>query len=447
VDHVAWQLGRFAEGAEQVALIWRDREVRYAELADLYHGWVKRLTAAGVTPGSSVAVIGDFSPNSVAVLVALVRLNGILVPLARESRDQHDQFVEIAEVDFVVTIDEQDHGTIRPTAFRRDHPLLTALRERGEAGLVLFSSGSTGKPKAILHPLPQLLEKFRKPRHCYRTVTFLLFDHIGGFNTLFYTLANLGCIVAPEDRSVNKVCRAIARHRAELLPTSPSFLNLLLLGQVYADYDLSSLKLVTYGTEVMPERTLEQLAEALPGVRLQQTYGLSELGILRSKSASNHSLLVQVGGEDYETKVVDGTLRIRARCSMLGYLNAPSPFDADGWFDTGDSVIQDGEYYRILGRVTEIINVGGQKVYPAEVEKVLADIEGFIDVAVTGEPHLLMGNVVVATVQVAEPIPASEAKRRILEHGRGRLQPFMMPAKVKVVTESLVNSRFKKVRR
>lgn len=400
-----------------------------------------------MTAGDSVAVIGDFSPTAVAVLVALVQLRCILVPLARESRDQHDQFLGIAEVDFVVRIDEADRGTVTRTDFRRNHPLLTTLRERDEAGLVLFSSGSTGKPKAILHPLPQLLEKFRMPRHCYRTVTFLLFDHIGGFNTLFYTLANLGCIVAPEDRSVNKVCRAIERHRAELLPTSPSFLNLLLLGDVYRDYDLSSLRLVTYGTEVMPERTLERLAEALPGVRLQQTYGLSELGILRSKSASNQSLLVQVGGEDYQTRVVDGTLRIKARCSMLGYLNAPSPFDADGWFDTGDSVIQEGEYYRILGRVTEIINVGGQKVYPAEVEKVLAEIPGFIDVAVTGEPHLLMGNVVVATVQVAESIPASEAKRRILAHCRGRLQPFMIPAKVKVVTESLVNSRFKKVRR
>jgi len=254
-------------------------------------------------------------------------------------------------------------------------------------------------------------------------------------------------VVAPEDRSVAKVCRAIERHGAELLPTSPSFLNLLLLGESHRHFDLSSLKLITYGTEVMPERTLALLSDAFPDIRLQQTYGLSELGILRSKSASNRSLMVQVGGEDYETKVVDGTLRIRARCSMLGYLNAPSPFDEEGWFNTGDSVIQEGDYYRILGRVTEIINVGGQKVYPAEVEKVISEIPNFTDVSVSGEPHLLMGNVVVATVQMAEPLPAAEIKRKIVEHCRGRLQPFMIPAKVKVVTESLVNYRFKKVRR
>lgn len=447
MEHIDWQLQRFAEGHDRTAIVWRDHPYTYADLAGQYHEWVRRLTAAGVTAGSSVAVVGDFSPGSMTALLALIGLKCILVPMSRDSRDQHDQFNAIAELDFRIELDENDQGTINPTPFRQGHPLLQKLRDAGEAGLVLFSSGSTGKPKAILHALPQLLEKFRTPRHSHRTVTFLLFDHIGGFNTLMYTMANLGCVVAPDDRSVAKVCKAIERHKAELLPTSPSFLNLLLLGESHRDFDLSSLKLITYGTEVMPERTLQLLSEAFPNVRLQQTYGLSELGILRSKSASNQSLLVQVGGEDYETKVVDGTLRIRARCSMLGYLNAPSPFDEEGWFNTGDSVIQEGEYYRILGRVTEIINVGGQKVYPAEVEKVIAEIPDFTDVAVSGEPHLLMGNVVVATVQMAEPAPAAEVKRRILEHCRGRLQPFMIPAKVKVVTDSLVNYRFKKVRR
>lgn len=447
MEHIDWQLQRFAEGHDRTAIVWRDHEYSYADLTERYHDWVRRLAAAGVTPGASVAVVGDFSPGSMTALLALIGLRCILVPMSRDSRDQHDQFCDIAEIDFRIDLDENDQGVINATPYRKGHPLFQKLRDADEAGLVLFSSGSTGKPKAILHALPQLLEKFRTPRHCYRTVTFLLFDHIGGFNTLMYTMANLGCVVAPDDRSVTSVCRAIERHKAELLPTSPSFLNLLLLGESHRDFDLSSLKLITYGTEVMPERTLVLLSEAFPNVRLQQTYGLSELGILRSKSASNQSLLVQVGGEDYETKVVDGTLRIRAKCSMLGYLNAPSPFDEEGWFNTGDSVIQEGDYYRILGRVTEIINVGGQKVYPAEVEKVIAEIPDFTDVAVMGEPHMLMGNVVVATVQMAVPLPAAEVKRKIVDHCRGRLQPFMIPAKVKVVTDSLVNYRFKKVRR
>ena len=313
--------------------------------------------------------MADYSPAAVSCLLALMQLGTIVVPLAWGSRDQHGEFGRIAMIEHQVEIDGQERQRVHPVAARRSHPLLDQLRAAGQAGLVLFSSGSTGQARAILHALPKLLEKFQPPRRRWRTVSMLLFDHIGGFNTLLYTLANLGCLIVPTRRSPAGVCEAIQTHRAELLPTSPSFLNMLLLTEDHRRYDLSSLKLVTYGSELMPERTLRLVNAALPGAEFQQTYGLSELGILRSKSLANDSLLLQVGGEDYETKIVDGTLRIRSACSMLGYLNAPSPFDQDGWFDTGDAVIQEGEWYRILGRESQVINVGGQKVYPAEVER------------------------------------------------------------------------------
>lgn len=448
MEHIDWQLQRFGEGADRAAIIRRDRACDYSELTDRYRQWLGRLEAAGVRPGDSVGVLSDFSPGAVSCLLALLKMRCVLVPLAWESRDQHQAFFRTGELDHRVEIDDQDQGAVtRVEEHRRNHPLMERLRAAGKAGLVLFSSGSTGKPKAILHSLPELLNKFRKPRHCYRTLTFLLFDHIGGFNTLFYTLANLGCVVAAADRSVPSVCAVIEKHRVELLPTSPSFLNLMLLSGAHESYDLSSLKLITYGTEVMPERTLRMANAAFPKARFLQTYGLSELGILRSKSESDESLRVRIGGEDYETRVTDGRLQIRAQSSMLGYLNAPSPFDEDGWFDTGDSVIREGDYYRILGRQSDIINVGGQKVYPAEVEQVIAEMNGVIDVSVKGEQHLLMGQVVTATVQVAEPVPAVQMRKRIAEHCRGRLQPFMIPVKVEVATGGQVNYRFKKIRR
>jgi long-chain acyl-CoA synthetase len=445
--YVSWQAERFREAASWPAIIWRDRTYTYADVLDWYGRWLEDFRGNGVESGASVAVVGDYSPASITCLLALIALRCILVPLSLDSRDQHREFFRIAEIDCRVEIDPEDQTGISPASERRDHPLLAQLRAAGEPGLILFSSGSTGKPKAILHSLARLLQKFREPRRRFRTISFLLFDHIGGVNTLFYTLANLGTVIIPTNRSVQKVCEAIQDHRAELLPTSPSFLNLLLLSDAHRNYDLSSLKLITYGTEVMPERTLQMAVQAFPNATFQQTYGLSELGILRSKSESNESLFVKIGGEDFETKVVDGTLRIRAKSSMLGYLNALSPFDSEGWFDTGDAAIHEGDYYRILGRNSEVINVGGQKVFPAEVEKVIAELSGVLDVTVRGEPHLLLGQVVEAIVQMEEPVPAIEMKKRITEHCKGRLQPFMVPAKVRVVRDSQVNYRFKKVRR
>ena len=447
VDHVAWQLDRFRAGADRPAMAWRDQVFTYGDLLRQYEKSRASILGAGVKPGDSVAVIGDYSPAAVMSLLVLIDLKCVLVPMSWASQDQHESFLAIAEVDHVFALDAEDQVTHRPNAGRRGHPLLEQVRATGEPGLVLFSSGSSGKPKAILHALPGLLEKFRTPRHCYRTINFLLFDHIGGFNTLLYTMANLGTIVVPLDRSVKRVGEAVQKHKVELLPTSPSFLNLLLLAEAHKEFDLSSLKLITYGTEVMPDRTLALANEAFPHATFQQTYGLSELGILRSKSESNQSLFVKVGGESYQTKVVNGTLRIRAKSSMLGYLNAPSPFDEEGWFDTGDEVIQEGDYYRFLGRKSDIINVGGQKVYPAEVEKVIAGMPGVIDVAVAGEAHLLLGQIVVATVQLEEPVPVIEMRKRIAEYCKGRLQPFMVPSKVKVTEDSTVNYRFKKIRR
>jgi acyl-coenzyme A synthetase/AMP-(fatty) acid ligase len=163
---------------------------------------------------------------------------------------------------------------------------------------------------------------------------------------MLYTLSNHGCLVTVQDRTADGVLTAVERHRVELLPTSPTFLNMVLMSEAYARHDLSSLRTVTYGTEPMPESTLRRLHALFPDLQLVQTYGLSEVGILRSKSKSSDSLWVKIGGEGFETRVVQGILEIKARSSMLGYLNAPSPFTADGWFVTGDEVEVDGEYLR-----------------------------------------------------------------------------------------------------
>jgi long-chain acyl-CoA synthetase len=313
-------------------------------------------------------------------------------------------------------------------------------------GLVLFSSGSTGKSKAALHDFIPLLEKFKTPRSAMVVLTFLMIDHIGGINTLFYVLSNAGTAVTAMDRNPDEVCAAIETHRVELLPTSPTFLNLLLMSEAYTRHDLSSLRLITYGTEMMPENTLRRLNALFPWTKIQQTYGLSELGILRSKSQSSDSLWVKVGGEDFDVKVKDGTLRIKARSAMMGYLNAPSPFDEDGWFDTGDLVESNGDYVRFLGRKSEIINVGGRKVYPAEVENVLLQVENIKDATVRGERNPITGNVVVARINLTQPEERGAIQKRIREFCRSRLDPYKVPVKIEIVDRNQFSGRYKKSR-
>jgi len=154
-----------------------------------------------------------------------------------------------------------------------------------------------------------------------------------------------------------------------------------------------------------------------------------------------------VGGDGYETRVVDGRLQIKARSAMLGYLNAPSPFTPDGYFETGDRVEVQGEWLRILGRESEIINVGGNKVYPAEVEDVLLEMPNVLDVSVYAEPHAITGQIVACRVRLESDEPLAAFKSRLRAHCGNRLTGYKIPSRVLVTTEPLHSSRFKRMRR
>ncbi len=266
-------------------------------------------------------------------------------------------------------------------------------------------------------------------------------------DTLFNSLANGGALITTVSRDAKVVCRAIEEFRVHTLPTSPTFLNLLLISEAWKDHDLSSLQVIAYGTEAMPESTLLRLREAFPHAKFVQTYGMSELGVLRTRSREVGSLWMKFSGEGFETKIVDGVLWVRSPTAMLGYMNAPDLFDGEGWLNTEDAVEVDGEYVRILGRVSDLVNVGGQKVYPAEVENVLMEMDNVRDVAVFGERSPLVGNLLVARVNLKEPEQFDVFKRRLRAFCRERLPNFKIPARIEVTDQEQFGHRLKKMRR
>ncbi len=442
----SWLLDRMAQWRDQPAIAWRDRVESYGDLLDRVAGWQERLEREGAKPGQVVALDGDYSPSACALMLALIQRRAVVVPLTETARHHRSEWFDIAEVQAEITIDENDEPRIVRRQGSPRHELTRGLLDQGRPGLILFTSGSTGKSKAAIHDFSALLENFKVQRHSFRTISFLLLDYIGGINTMFYALSNGGTVVAVENRRPEDVCRAIEQHRVQLLPTSPTFLNFLLISEAYRRFDISSLTTVTYGTEPMPSSTLSRLHEILPDVRLQQTYGLTEMGILRSKSKSSDSLWVKLGGEGVETKVVDGVLWIRSKSAMLGYLNHASPFDADGWLNTQDMVEVDGEHFRIMGRRSEIINVGGQKVFPAEVESVLLQMEGVTDATVYGEQNTITGQIVAARLNVEPATTESQLKREVRRFCKGKLEPYKIPVKVKLVDDRQFSDRFKKLR-
>jgi long-chain acyl-CoA synthetase len=439
-------LAGFARNPEHHAIVWNAARFTYGDIAVRVARSLADIEQRGLAPGSVIGLEGDFSPNSVALFLALVEKACIVVPQSNVLRKGRETKDRIAEIEHYYRVDAEDEISFETTGRHAGHALYRILAERRHPGLVLFSSGTSGESKAAIHDFVFLLEKFAVPRPALSTLNFLLFDHWGGLNTLLHTLANSGTTVTVRDRSPEAVCRLIEEFEVKLLPATPTFLNLLLVSGAWKTRDLSSLEIISYGAEPMPQSTLDRLRLAFPQVRLLQTYGLIEVGVLRSKSRENGSLWVKVGGEGYATRVVGGMLQIKTSSTILGYLNAASPMTADGWFMTGDAVEQDGEWLRILGRNSEIINVGGEKVYPSEVENVIQAMDNVAEVMVYGEKSPLIGNIVCAKVRLIEPEERAALTARLKAFCQSRLERFKVPVKVFVLEEEQYGDRFKKVR-
>ncbi|MEQ8667354.1 MAG: AMP-binding protein [Rhodospirillales bacterium] len=447
-DPIVTILDRIRAYGDRPAIVEDDRTVSYAGFSEMIDGWRRRLADEGIGAGTVCGFLGDFSAASCSLYFALLRERAVLVPFSTAAKPELARFLEIASVEFLIHLDDDGPGTIEKLTVDKTNPLIVDFRPRGHAGLVLFSSGSTGGAKGILHDCNPLLRKFLVERPGWRTMLFLLIDHIGGFNTMLSTFSCSGLGVCTAERTPDAVCRLIQDTQAELLPTTPTFLNLLYSSRSWEKFDLSSLQMITYGTEVMSDETLKNVGTMFPNVRIKQTYGLSELGILRSQSESSGSPWVKVGGEGYKTKVVDNILWIKADSNMIGYLNAPSPFDDDGWMCTDDVVEVRGDHFRFKGRQSELINVGGQKVHPHEVEDVLLAAPNIMDAAVFKQSHPILGNVPVARVTLKDEESPADLTKRLRRYCREKLAKHKVPMKFEIVgADDIRNPRFKKIRK
>ncbi len=425
------KLAEIWDGVDYPFLIHKGDELRFSEIASQ-----NPIDLSEVRKGDVVAIIGDFNPSSILTLLRLIDIGVVVVPLTVETRHEHEYFFESALVDVVI-----DGTEVRRRHHNQTHEFIEQLRTLGHAGLVLFSTGTTGRPKAILHDLTLFLKRFETPRPTLRTINFLLFDHIGGINTLLHTLFNKGVVIAPESRTVDSILETCRKYSVEVLPTTPTFLRMMLMSGAVPSKVPDCLKIITYGTERMDQPTLDDLCMLLPNVDFRQTFGMSELGIVRVKSEARNSLYMKIGGEGVETRVVDGVLQIRSSSRMIGYLNAPSPFDADGWYDTKDVVEVKDQYYKVTGRVSDVINVGGLKFMASEVERVALQFPNVSLVKATPKPNPITGQHVELLVQATSEDAVD--KVALLDYLKDRLQPHMVPKRIRIESVA-VGHRFKK---
>jgi long-chain acyl-CoA synthetase len=418
----------------------------YADLMEEVNRWHDRFRQLDVQPGVVVGVRADYSLSSIAALITLLLRRAVAALVPRDRAYQ--PYLQDCHATALLDVRTDGSYDWQPIVCQTTHPLLDRMRAANEGGFVLFTSGSTGRPKATLQSTERFLYKFRKPGRCFRTLAFLLFDHIAGLDTVFYTFMSGGTLVLTRRRDPSSIAGLVEALKVEVLPASPSFLRMLCIQANDFTHDFSSLRVITYGSEPMDAATLAKLNTRFPHVQITQKYGTTETGSPRTTSRGNESLWLKFQSDGFEAKVVNDVLWIRSESTLLGYLNAPSPVDEEGWYCTSDLVDVDGPWIRFRGRVSDTINVGGEKVAPAEVEHCILELGFVCEAVVRGEPHSMLGQIVVARVVLADPrLDPKAATASIWQHCRKRLAHYKAPVKVEIVAGGLTDDRQKANRR
>ena len=438
-------LDKFKSFNSKNAIVFEDRIYTYEEFVKQIKDYKDILDKHNIS-SKIVVILGDYSFYNLALFFALYENKNIIVPITSNIKKVQDDFIKESFCQTIIKTDEKNL-LIQNLKTTFSHNMIDNLREKNSSGLILFSSGSTGKPKAMIHNLDTLIDSFKdKKEKSMNMLVFLMFDHIGGLNTVFNALCMGACLIIPKIKDAKTICELIEKYKIMVLPSSPTFLNLILISQEYKNYDLSSLRMITYGTETMPQSLLLKLKEVFPKVKFLQTFGTSETGISTTSSKSSNSLFMKLEDINGEYKIVENELWLRSKTQVLGYLNASmDSFTSDGWFKTGDLVEVDGEYIKIIGRAKEIINVGGQKVLPSEIESIILEMEEIGDCMVYAEQNAITGQTVVCDVVLNNKI--ENIKKRVRVFCKDRLDAYKIPTKVNVVDKTNFSDRFKKIRR
>lgn len=421
---------------DRPALVYQERSISFAEMVSTVEA--VQLPAAGAWPA---LLTEPAEPWNALALLVFLREARSFAPVSAENRHLLPVYKNLLPGSDTWGVSEEGVFKITAAAPGRDTPPSQLLRKLagGHAGLILFTSGTTGTPKGVLHDLEEYGQSYTcKVADNQPTLLLLGADHIGGVDVLLRAwLRGSTVVLTGAERSPGHVARLIEKHRVQVLPATPSFLNLLLLSEATGEYDLSPLKTIAYGAERMPAALLHRLQQRLPGVTLRQKFGTTETGSLAVEDTPGRELFLRpAAGQSESMRVVDGELWLRAPRSLLGYLGGGagdhSRLTEDGWYRTGDRAETgtDGSF-RITGRTGELIKVGGEQIAFGEVENCILQLPQVAACRVEAEPNAILGQTLVAKVQPCDPaVPLASLTRPIREHCRKHLPAACVPVKI-----------------
>jgi len=327
------------------------------------------------------------------------------------------------------------------------HPLIQKQLNNKNSAFIVRTSGTSGKKfKFILHDPAQFIKKYKQVgKYFSTTLAFFPFDSIAGVETLFEVLV-LGNVLVTENDKLTPahVGELIDKHQIDYLHATPSFLNLMLIAGTFS-HDLKSLQRIAFGSEPVSVSTMMEIKSKQGHIEFKHIYGMSEIGLLATITNQENPTTFILDAKINQGRIVSNELEIQSLTKSLGYLNYNN--SEDPWFKTGDVVsVADDGFMKVIGRVDDLINMAGKKFYPSEVEDLLIQMPGVLDVAVFSEKNEIIGNVIIAKFFIDPSIDEFIFRGAFKNYCEDHMPAFMCPHKIILLKEPPITSRFKKSR-
>jgi long-chain acyl-CoA synthetase len=385
-------------------------ELTYGDFDAECDAVARGLLRTGLRRGDRVGLLSLNRREMLAAFFGIMRAGLVAVPISfKVSRDTVDHIVGDAGLKAVFF--DRPRADLAPAGILRidfdDRSGYAALKDPGpfatvepdgrEVGMMLYTSGSTGKPKGVLlshesqrWPLERSLELFGDLSHHRYVVAAPMFHMNATFSVKMALAAGASLVLMPAF-DAKTYARAIDRFRATWLTSVPTMLALVARErELLATLDLSSVERVTMGSAPLTQALIDKVQALFPRAVINNSYGTTEAGpvpfgphpagLPRPPLATGYP----VAGVEIELREGrssdEGVLYMRSAMGMEGYNNLPqktAEVMRDGWYRSGD-VFRRGEngFYYFLGRADDMFVVGGENVWPGEVERLIERLPG-----------------------------------------------------------------------
>lgn len=478
---------------DREAYVCGELRLTFAQFAQRTHRLAEYLREKGIKPGDRIAVCaknGEFICNA---LFATAHLGATLVVL--------NWRLSSAELDYALT-DSRPVALLSEAAFStaltpvvEKHPewLLVgsgegalgesyaAIQQTAAASpvfwegpadapaVIMYTSGTTGRPKGAMLPHAALINTAISTTATldwnsdYRFLLVAPLFHIGGLSPLICNIwRGCACVLAADFDPVS-IWEVIQRERINMMMTVPLMLQVMFQVARSREVDTSSLAWVICGASMVPPTLIE--AGAALGIQVQQVYGITEccgaltfwtqpMGLEHLNSHGRPILnselkIVDPGTGQTLAAAQEGEIWFRGPMLFSGYWDNPAASAAvlvDGWYRTGDiGRLDSAGFLHVIDRLKDLIISGGENIYPAEIEDVLAQLEGVAEVAVIGQPNERFGEIPVAYIARAEGSTLDEAA--VIQACRDQLAGYKCVKAVEWVTALPRNSVGKVLKR